>query len=392
MQHSLLVAEYHLRSPYLIKPLQSVVAYDDASVEVVEVTAGEASAVQWHEGSQVRRYDGQYLQYHPFGAVHVLVGTHACAEAFHHLQAFEGIVLPLLHPFFVGGGTERARQLVEVESHEHVVDGLCSHLGYELVWVAVIEVAVVCRQLLFHGLVFVLGDEVASFDGLGQALYVQAFHRAGLNDVVALVVDDLVELLCRYAQQVAYLVGKRAVVPDVGHGHHELDVSATLTPHFFLCDIDAATVARDAFVANALVLAAVAFVVLRWAEDAFAEESIALGLVCAVVDGLGLHNLAVGLLQYLLRRGQADGYLGEVGLYLVFFLESHVDYFSLLILSVDLFECHAKPQSLQFVEQDVEGFGNARCWHRLSFDDGFVGLASACHVVRLDGEYLLQHV
>jgi len=52
----------------------------------------------------------------------------------------------------------------------------------------------------------------------------------------------------------------------------------TSTPHFF---------AHHAAVAHALVLAAVALVVLRRAEDLRAEEPVPLRLEGAVVDGLG---------------------------------------------------------------------------------------------------------
>ena len=56
--------------------------------------------------------------------------------------------------------------------------------------------------------------------------------------------------------------------------------------------LDAALVAHDALVADALVLAAGAFPVLLGTEDALAEQPVTLGLERAVVDGLGLGDLA----------------------------------------------------------------------------------------------------
>ena len=70
-------------------------------------------------------------------------------------------------------------------------------------------------------------------------------------------------------------------------GHDELDMAHAFTTHFFLGDFYAASVADDAFVADAFVFSAVTFVVLYRAEYAFAEESVAFGLVGAVVDCFG---------------------------------------------------------------------------------------------------------
>src|SRR3546814_272591 len=57
-------------------------------------------------------------------------------------------------------------------------------------------------------------------------------------------------------------------------------------------DLDTAFLADDALVFHALVLAAQAFVILDRTEDARAEQAVALGLERAVVDRLGLLDLA----------------------------------------------------------------------------------------------------
>src|SRR6185437_5327477 len=87
---------------------------------------------------------------------------------------------------------------------------------------------------------------------------------------------------------------------------------------------DAAPVADHAAIADALVLAAMAFPVLDRTEDALAEQAVLFGLERAVVDGFGLGHLAprppaakplqleafalLGILGAadLLRRGDAD--------------------------------------------------------------------------------------
>ena len=44
------------------------------------------------------------------------------------------------------------------------------------------------------------------------------------------------------------------------------------------------------------------------------------------------------------------------------------------------------------MQQHVERLGDAWCWHRLAFDDCFVGLRTAHNVVGLDGEDFLKDV
>jgi hypothetical protein len=73
--------------------------------------------------------------------------------------------------------------------------------------------------------------------------------------------------------------------------------------------LDAAALADDPLVADALVLAAIALPVLGRTEDALAEETVALGLESAVVDRLRLRYLAGGPVADLLagRKPDANG-------------------------------------------------------------------------------------
>src|SRR5271170_3642826 len=72
-------------------------------------------------------------------------------------------------------------------------------------------------------------------------------------------------------------------------------------PHARQRHLDRALLADDAFVFHALVLAAQALVILNRPKDARAEQPVALGLEGAIVDGLGLFDLAVRPRQNLLR-------------------------------------------------------------------------------------------
>ena len=78
----------------------------------------------------------------------------------------------------------------------------------------------------------------------------------------------------------------------MGHRSGELDVTHTLTAHLALGDFNAAAVADFALVTDLLVLAAVALPVLGRSENALAEQAVTLWLEGAVVDGLGLGDLA----------------------------------------------------------------------------------------------------
>src|SRR5437868_7988037 len=76
-------------------------------------------------------------------------------------------------------------------------------------------------------------------------------------------------------------------------------------------DLDAALLADDSLVFHALVLAAQAFVILDRTEDARAEQPVTLGLERAVVDRLGLLDLAERPAADLVGRRDADADLVE---------------------------------------------------------------------------------
>ena len=81
----------------------------------------------------------------------------------------------------------------------------------------------------------------------------------------------------------------------------KLNMSAAFTAHFLFSYFDTTSVAHDAFVANTFVLAAGTFIVFCRTEDALAEQAVALGLVCTIVNGLRFGNLAETALEDFLR-------------------------------------------------------------------------------------------
>src|SRR5207247_9116919 len=94
--------------------------------------------------------------------------------------------------------------------------------------------------------------------------------------------------------------------PDVRDGGRELDVAHSLATHLRARHLDAALVADDALVPDALVLAAVALPVPRGTEDALVEEPVLFRTERAVVDRLGLRDLAARPGPDLVRRRERD--------------------------------------------------------------------------------------
>ena len=130
-------------------------------------------------------------------------------------------------------------------------------------------------------------------------LVLQQLERVGaslvvhLGDDVVREVEDALQRARRHVQQQPQPARHALGEPDVRDGRGEADVAHPLAPHLGARHLDAALVADDALVTGALVLTAVALEVLGRAEDLLAEEPVLLRLQRAVVDRLGLRDLAV---------------------------------------------------------------------------------------------------
>src|SRR5438552_3035300 len=95
------------------------------------------------------------------------------------------------------------------------------------------------------------------------------------------------------------------------HRRGELDMAHAVAAHLRQGDLDAALLTDDAAVLHPLVLAAQALVILDRPEDAGAEQPVPLRLEGAVVDRLGLLDLAIGPGADALRAGDRDADLIE---------------------------------------------------------------------------------
>src|SRR5207245_314418 len=119
-------------------------------------------------------------------------------------------------------------------------------------------------------------------------------------------VEDLLELARGDVEQVADAARHALEEPDVRDRRGQVDVAHPLAANLLPRHLDAAALADDALVADALVLAAVALPVLGRTEDALAEETVTLGLQGAVVDRLRLRDLTGRPVADLLRRRETD--------------------------------------------------------------------------------------
>ncbi len=127
-----------------------------------------------------------------------------------------------------------------------------------------------------------------------------------LADDVLREVEHLLERARRNVEQETDAARGALDEPDMADRGGKLDMTHPLAADFGARYFDAAFVADDALIANALVLAARALPVLGRTEDALAEQAVALGLQRPIVDGLGLAHLSPRPLPDLVRRRQLD--------------------------------------------------------------------------------------
>src|SRR5206468_8465905 len=126
------------------------------------------------------------------------------------------------------------------------------------------------------------------------------------GDDVQREVQDALEVARADVEQDAEPARRALEVPDVADRAGQLDVAHALAADLRASDLDAARVADDALVPDPLVLAAVALPVLGGTEDALVEETVLLRLERAVVDGLGLGDLALRPFADLIRARERD--------------------------------------------------------------------------------------
>ena len=245
---------------------QAAVAVDHTAVEIVEVGGGETAALEGNERAQIRRDDREDLEDHPFGARIALDEAFDEAEALGKLLA-RGLVVRGREVHFKLGAQGFQVDLLQQRAH-----GGRAHFGAEAV------------AVLGTGLVVLHAVEGFAEGKRGIA---------GIGHDPDFVVDDAFEFARGLFEHEADTAGHALEEPDMGHGNGEFDMAHTFAADLGMADFDAAAFADDAFVLDAFVFAAAAFPVAVRSEDLFAEEAAFFGLEAAVVDRLGVLDLAV---------------------------------------------------------------------------------------------------
>ena len=279
LQHPLLVAHDDLGRLQFQQALETVVAVDDAAIEVVQVRRREAAAVERHQRTQFRRQHRQHFHDHPVGLDAGLL------EAFEDFQALRDL---LDLRFRAGRGQVEAQLLdvaVDVDRAQQLAHALRAHQRMEVV-----------TELLDLRQVVVLGHDLAALER----------RHARIDDDVRLEIQHAFDVAQRHVEHHAQARRQRLQEPDVRRRRRELDVAHALATHLRQRDFDAALLADHAAVLQALVLAAQALVVLDRSEDLRAEETVAFRLERAVVDRLRLLDFAVRPRTDLLRRRETD--------------------------------------------------------------------------------------
>ncbi len=187
LQHALLIAHDDVGGVELHQPLQTVVAVDDAAVEVVEVGGRKAAAVQLDHGTDFRRDDREDGHDHPLRAVAAL------AEGLDDLEALDQLGL-----FLAAGVFELFTQLlgqsVAVDLLEQLLNGLGADAGLKIVLI-----------FLTHLAVFALGQDLAALKR----------GEAGVDDNVVGKIQDLFQHTGGQIQHQAHAAGDALEVPDV---------------------------------------------------------------------------------------------------------------------------------------------------------------------------------
>ena len=268
LQHALLVTHDNVGGAQLDQPFQAIVTVDNPAIQIVQVRGRETPAIQGHQRPQLGRNDRHHVQDHPFGTVR------RADKGLDHLQPFDDL-LGLQLGLGLGQLDQKLLALAfQIDLGQELLDRLGANFSGK---------AVVAE--------FVLGAHIVFF---GEKLILLQRGQTGFDNHEAFKIQNPLQILQRHVQQQANAAGQRLEEPDMGDRRGQLDMTHTVAPHLRLGNFNAAFLAGDALVLHALVLAAQAFVILGRAKDTGAEQAVPLRLEGAVIDRLGLLDLAKG--------------------------------------------------------------------------------------------------
>ena len=258
LEHALFVAHDDVWRAKIEQTFEAVVAVQDTTIEIVEVTGRKTAAVELDHRTDVRWDDWQHIEHHP-GRI-VAGGAHA----FHHFEAANGFDVALTAAradLFL----QLCAELVEIDLFEQFFSSFGANASTE-------TVAVLCAH-------------VAVFAFTKDLIFAEFIDIARIDDNVRNKVDDAFQLAWAHVEDEPHAAWNALEVPDVGARSSKLNVAHALTTYFRAGDFYTAAVTDDPFEAHAFVLPAGAFPVLGRPEDALAEQTVAFWLEGSVVDG-----------------------------------------------------------------------------------------------------------
>ena len=279
LQHTLFVADDDVRSFKLKKSFQTVVTVDHAAIEVVQIACGETAAVERNQRTKIRRKNRKNIHNHPLRL------NAGALEAFENFQTLGN----LLDLSFAGSFGKLSAEIldffVNVDSSQKLFNGFSTHHGLEFVTV-------------FFGLghVVVFGHELASAQ-LGHA---------GINNDIGFEIQDAFDITQRDIENHTHAGRKALQEPNVRNRAGQFNVAHAFAADFGKCDFNAALLADDTLMFQALVFAAKTFVVLNRSENLCAEQAVAFGFERTVVNCLRLLYFTVRPRTNLFRGSNAD--------------------------------------------------------------------------------------
>lgn len=246
LQHALFVVDDDVRRLQLKKIAETIVAVDDAAIKIVEVGRRETTTVERNERTQIRRDHRKHFENHPFRTVS---GFDEALDNFQTARKFDFCLLGARVRHLLLQLLDDFRQ---IERGEHIAERFRAHFRDERV------IAVFGLRLR----VFVFGKQLLRFE--------RRFAR--IDDQIFFIINDGFELARRHVEQKPEAGRHRFEEPNVRHGNGEFDVPHAAAAFPRNGNFDAATVADDAFILDALVFSAGAFVVahrpkIRWQKS-----------------------------------------------------------------------------------------------------------------------------
>ena len=146
LQHALFVVHDDLRSPEVEQTLQTVVAVDHTTVEIIEIRSRESATIELHHGSQFGRDHGYNIENHRSRIVDPVATLITTVEGCNDLQTLDRLLLTLRGKWFhalvgIDLSTKLDLLVVEVDASDQGGERSCAHATFEIVRISNVHLA-----------------------------------------------------------------------------------------------------------------------------------------------------------------------------------------------------------------------------------------------------------